>query len=78
MKYEGGNYSAGLSTHTKDGLGLQASTDLEYENIQKRLSSERDIPICDVFQTKWRGELSWTGQWRRWDGTVTFSAETTK
>ena len=78
VKYEGGNYSAGLSTHTKDGLGLQASTDLEYENIQKRLSSERDIPICDVFQTKWRGELSWTGQWRRWDCKVTFSAETTK
>lgn len=78
MKYEGMNYAVGLSTHTEDGLGLQASADLAYEDIQKRLSTERDIPICDAFQTTWRGELSWTGQWEQWLCKATLSAETAK
>ncbi|WP_315283442.1 DUF6850 family outer membrane beta-barrel protein [Prevotella pallens] len=78
VKYEGNNYLIGISTHTKSGNGLQASADMSHENIQKRLASERDIPICDIFQTKWRGDISWIKQQKLWTYKLMLNAEIVK
>ena len=75
VKYEGSNYLIGLSTYTKNRMGLQASADMAYETVQKRLASERDVPICDAFQTTWRGDVSWIGQRKQWTYKVTLNVE---
>ena len=78
VKYEGNNYLIGNFYAHKKWERIAGFCRYVARKYTKRLASERDIPICDIFQTKWRGDISWIKQQKLWTYKLMLNAEIVK
>lgn len=63
-RYDGMQWRLGASLSSADGVGPSVALSTGKEHIQKQLTDEHHLPLCDINEWHHRAELAWRQQYR--------------